>query len=410
MPEEITPEGTESPETPGGPLKGVRILDFTRAMAGPFGTMILGDLGADVVKIEPPGGDDTRGWSPPEVNGISSYFLSANRNKRSICIDLKRMESGEIIRRLVENTDVIVENFRPGTADKLGIGYGEVTRYNKSLIYCSISGYGQTGPYREKPGFDLTILARSGLMSVTGEPGRPPVKFGVPITDISAGMFAAISILSALYHRSNSGEGQYIDMSMMDSSMLLLTHQASGYFATGQDPQPMGSAHASIAPYQVYRTNDGYVSVAVGSEKLWKAFCLALGLEELIEDSRFSNNSDRVENRDSLNEIIGEFLAGKSREWTVDTLENAGVPVSPINRISDLESDAQVQERGMIAEMEHPEYGGFRTPGNIFRMSATPGVLKRAPPVLGEHTEEVLREAGIGEDKIRALLVEGVIR
>lgn len=393
-----------------GPLVGVRVLDLTRAMAGPFGTMILGDLGADVIKVEPPAGDDTRGWAPPEQNGISSYFLSVNRNKRSICLDLKKEESLEIVRKLVEDADVIVENYRPGTARKLGVGYEDLKKYNSRLIYCSISGYGQTGPYREKPGFDLTILARSGLMSVTGEPERPPVKFGVPITDISAGMFAAISILSVLYHRSDSGEGQYIDMSMMDSSMLLLSHQASGYFATGEDPKPLGSAHASISPYQVYKAKDGYVSVAVGSEKLWKNFCTALGLDKLIDDIRYSDNSSRVQNRNSLNEEIEEVIENRNMRWVVSALENAGVPVSPINRMSDLEKDEQVREREMIIDMEHPEYGKYRSLGNIFKMTSTPGSVRRSPPLLGEHTREILLEAGFDDATITKFLKSGAIR
>lgn len=344
------------------------------------------------------------------MNGVSTYFMSANRNKRSICLDLKRKESGEIIRRLVENADIVVENFRPGTAQRLGIGYERLKEYNRSLIYCSISGYGHTGPYRQKPGFDLTILARSGLMSVTGEPGRPPVKFGVPISDITAGMFAAISVLSALYHRTITGEGQFIDMSMMDSSMLLLTHQASGYLATGDDPQPLGSSHASISPYQVYRTSDGYVSIAVGSEKLWHALCETLCLDELVDDPRFSDNRNRVRNREVLNELIESVLGEMSRDSVVEALENAGIPVSPINRISDLVEDPQVLDRKMILSMKHPEYGSFRGLGNIFKMSATPGVMKKAPPLLGEHSREVLREAGFDDDAIDSFLENDVVR
>lgn len=393
-----------------GPLKGIRILDFTRAMSGPFGTMLLGDLGADVIKIEPPGGDDTRSWSPPEVNGISSYFLSANRNKRSICIDLKKKGSEEIMRDLMKRADVVVENFRPGTADRLGIGYAQTKNLNDSLIYCSISGYGQTGPYRNQPGFDLTILARSGLMSVTGEPGRAPVKFGIPITDITTGMFSAISIISALFNRKSTGKGQYIDMSMMDSSMLLLTHQATGFFATGSDPGPMGSAHSSIAPYQVYKTGNGFVSVAVGSDKLWHAFCIAMGIPEMINDPRFCNNEKRVENRDYLNERIGMAMESLSTEEVIKALDNAGVPASPINRMSDLVNDPQVRERGMFQEVVHPEYGRTVGLGNIFRMSDTPGSVRMPPPTLGEHTTEIMKELGLEDRDITDLMKKGILR
>lgn len=393
-----------SKEFGSGALSGIRVLDFSRAMTGPFGTMLLGDMGAEIVKVESPSGDDTRNWAPPEVNGISSYFLSTNRNKKSISMDLKNPEAGKIIEKLVPDFDIIVENFRPGTAERLGIDYESLRKYRNDIIYCSISGYGQTGPYREKPGLDLTVLASSGLMSVTGEPGRPPVKFGVPITDITGGMFAVIAILSALYHRSVSGEGQYIDTSMMDSSILTLTHQATSYFATGKNPEPLGSSHSSIAPYEVYGTSDGYVAVAAGTEKLWRSLCTAMDSSGLVEDPRFRENRDRVVNRDHLNDILQPLFRSRTTEEVVKLLEREGIPVSKINRISDLETDEQVNARSMITETYHPVYGRMKSLGTPFKMSLTPGSIRNPPPLLGEHTVEILKDIGFNDIDISELI------
>ncbi len=392
-----------------GALSGIKVMDFTRAMAGPFGTMLLGDLGADVMKIEPPGGDETRKWAPPYMNGVSSYFLSANRNKKSLCLDLKGEGAGEIVSAIAREADVVVENFRPGTAEKLGIGYEELRSVNPGLIYCSISGFGQSGPGKLKPGFDLTVLASSGLMSVTGEEGRPPVKFGVPVTDITAGMFAVISILGALYHRQLTGEGQYIDMSMLDASMLTLTHQATGFFATGINPGPMGSAHASIAPYQVYATSDGYISVAAGSERIWKMLCNALGLEGLMDDPLLSDNARRVENRKYLNSRLEPKFASLSTDDALSILQEGGVPVSRVNRISDLENDPQVKHRNMISEFTHPVYGSGKQLGTPFKMDRTPGSLRMPPPLLGEHTEEILDSVGYSKEAISSLIGKGTV-
>ncbi len=398
-----------SPKAKAGPLNNITVLDFSRAMAGPFCTMLLGDLGADVIKVEPEKGDDTRSWAPPEIRGMSTYFMSANRNKRSIAIDLRSPGSAEIVRRLAARADVVVENFRPGVAGRLGIGYDALSAHNRKMVYCSISGFGQSGPYRERPGFDLTVLALSGLMSLTGEEGRPPVKFGVPITDITSGLFAAVAILSALYSREETGRGQYIDMSMLDANMLTLTHQATSYFATGKNPGRLGSAHASIAPYQVYRTADGYVSVAVGSEKLWKDFCIAVGMEDLLSDPELTTNPLRVRNRAHLNSRLDPAFASITTAEAVRRLGEAGIPVAPINSVGEAAEDRQVKERGMVMETESPIYGKVRGLGTPFAMSSTPGSVRLAAPVLGEHTVAILRSLDFSDEEIGSMLAGKVV-
>jgi crotonobetainyl-CoA:carnitine CoA-transferase CaiB-like acyl-CoA transferase len=392
-----------------GSLDGITVLDFSRAMSGPFCTMILGDLGADVIKVESEKGDETRAWRPPEVQGISSYFISVNRNKRSLALDLRKEESREIVTRLIMESDVIVENFRPGVAERLAIDYESAREINDKIVYCSISGYGRTGPYSARPGFDLTILASSGLMSITGEPGRAPVKFGVPITDITSGLFASSAILSALFHRERTGKGQYIDMSMLDCNLLTLTHQAAAYFATGKNPERLGSAHSSIAPYQVFRTADSYIAVAVGSEKLWTAFCSAIGSPGLAQDPMLKSNSDRVRNRDYMLGRIEAVFSSRATAELLSALESAGVPAARINSVGEALNNEHVAERGMVTEMTHPAYGKVKTVGSPFNMSRTPGVVRSPPPLLGEHGRVILSGVGYSDAEIERLLANGVV-
>ena len=391
-----------------GPLKGVRVIDLTQAMAGPMATMTLGDLGAEVIKVEPPSGDQTRSWAPPYINGISSYYLSANRNKKSISIDLKKPDGVAILKKLLLSSDIIIENFRPGTMEKLGISYEEISAINPRIIYCSLSGYGQTGPAREWPGYDLTVLAYSGLLSLNAEEGRPPIKFGVPIADITAGLFAAISILSALYSRSYTGEGQYIDLSMLDANFSILTHQAMSYFATGKNPKHLGSAHASISPYQVFPTADGYIAMAVGTEKLWATFCKVVGREDLLEDPRYRTNMERVRNRELLaGEITKTFSAFNTGELFRKLLDS-GIPATPINTVEDAIKSDQVKERNMVTEIDSP-YGRIPLLNTPFRLSKTPGSVRLHPPALGENSIEILSAAGFSREEIEKFIKDGTV-
>jgi formyl-CoA transferase/CoA:oxalate CoA-transferase len=391
------------------PLEGIRILDFTRFMSGPFATMLLGDLGADVIKIEPPGGEDTRGWGPPWIGTDSAYFVSVNRNKRSIIIDLKKAEGLEIVKKLVEKSDVIIENFRPGVAKQLGISYDHLSNINPKLVYCSISGFGQNGPYRDKPGYDLVALAMSGLMSITGEPDRPPVKFGVPIADLTTAMLAALSIIAALLWREKTGKGQYIDMALLDVQVLLLSHQAFNYFVTGEEPKRMGSSHPNIVPYQAFETIDGYIIVAVGSEKLWKQFCNIIERTDLAENPRFKTNADRVVNRDELIKELNTIFRSKSTSFWLEKLEKGGIPVAPILTVGQVLNDEHVKYRGMVFEIQHPEAGMIKMLGTPFKLFATPGRVRYSPPTRGQHTYEILKELGYSDNEIFELKSKRVV-
>ena len=393
------------------PLEGIRVLDLSRVLAGPFCSMTLADLGAEVIKIEIPGrGDDTRAY-PPFVNSTSSYFMSINRGKKSVGLNLKTDEAREAFHRLAERSDVILENFRPGVTERLGVDYGTIRKVNPSIVYCSISSFGQTGPYKSWPGYDLIVQGMGGLMGITGEPGRPPVRIGVAVTDIGAGMWAVIGILSALRARERTGSGQYIDVSMLDCSVAWMTYVAGNYFATGTAPPRMGSAHPSIVPYQGFETKDGkYILIAAGNDRLWALLCKGMGLEKWIDDPRYATAEKRVENREELIQALeGEFKRLTREEW-LKRLRELGFPCGPVYTVDEIFSDPHVLQRGMLMEIEHEEIGRIKQIGPALKFSETRSATGIPPPNLGEHTEEVLMSiAGYSEKEIEDMRLAGAI-
>jgi crotonobetainyl-CoA:carnitine CoA-transferase CaiB-like acyl-CoA transferase len=394
----------------GPPLGGLRVLDLTRALAGPYCTMMLADLGADIIKVEPPGrGDETREWGPPFVNGESAYFMSINRNKRSVVINLKEKAGVEVLGTLARKADVLVENFRPGTAAKLGIDYRSIRRLNPKVVYCSISGFGQTGPFNERAGYDLVVFAESGQMSITGEQGRPPVKAGVAVSDIGGGMFAAFAIVSALLRRATTGEGEYIDVSLFEGQISWLTYQAGNYFATGKNPVRLGSAHPTIAPYQAFKGKDEYFVIAVGNDELWGKFCAAIGRKGLAGDPRFRTNPERVKNRLDLEKILSKVFQDRPAEEWVGKLVKAGVPSGMINPLDRVFSSPQAKARDMVVEVAHPKAGKIRQLNMPYKFGGHGFRVRMPPPLLGEHTREVLAEAGYSRPKIDKLLASEIV-
>jgi crotonobetainyl-CoA:carnitine CoA-transferase CaiB-like acyl-CoA transferase len=398
-------------QSSSGPLAGVRVLDLSRILSGPFATMIFADLGADVIKLEnTTTGDDTREWAPPYQGDQSAYFLSVNRNKRGVAVDLKTEQGRDIALRLAERADVVMENFRPGTADRLGLGYEQLSTVNPGLIYASISGFGQTGPYAAEPGYDAIAQALGGLMSVTGEADGEPVRVGNSVADLGAAMWAAIGILAALHSRHATGRGEWIDISLLDGQIASLTYLAGGYFASGDVPRRYGSAHPSIVPYQAMRTGDGHLMVAVGNDALWRRFAPLVGLAELVDDPRFATNPQRVANRTELIERIETALASKgSAEWAAE-LARAGIPAGAINSIDAALAHPQVQWRDMVLTTEHPTAGTLRMAGSPIKLSRYTATVRRPPPTLGEHTDEVLGELGYSAADIAAMRDDGAVR
>lgn len=392
-----------------GLLEGIRVLDVSRVLTGPYCSMMLADLGAEVIKIERPGrGDDTRAWGPPFLGGESAYFLSINRNKRSVTVDLKSPEGRRIVLELAARSDVFLENFAPGVADRLGIGYEAIHAANPRIVYCSISGFGQDGPYRDHPAYDIILQGMGGLQAITGEADRPPVRIGVAVADIAGGMFAAFAIAAALAHRARAAEGEHIDVSLMDCQLAWLTYMAANYFATGVDPERAGSRHPTIVPYQAFPTQDGYLNVAVGNDEIFRRFCTALGRPDLAHDPRFATNPARVEHRDELEPLLeGLFVAHTTSEWMA-LLDEHDVPAGPVYRVSDIARDAQVLARKSLLELRHAKAGTlqqFRPPFRCEheRDAHTP------PPLLGEDTETVLASLGYTGERIAALRKAGAI-
>ena len=392
-------------------LEGIRVLDLTRALAGPFCTLMLGDNGADVIKVEMPGsGDDTRKWGPPFIGEESAYFLSINRSKRSLTLNLREPQAKEIFLKLAESSDVLVENFTPGVMDRFGLGYDEVKQTNPKIVYCSISGFGQDGPYRNRPAYDQIMQGISGLMSITGEPDGEPQKIGIAVTDIGAGMWSAFAIMAALHHREQHGEGQYIDVSMMDAQVAWLTYQAAYFFANGEPPKRMGAAHPTLVPYQAFMCQDGkYINVAVGSERIWGRFCQGVHREDLQNDPEYALNSDRVRNRSKLVPMLQEyFLTRPVADW-VEDLQEANVPCGPINDLADVFADPQVLARNMYVEIPHPTLGTIKQTGLPIKFSLTPGRIDRHPPLLGEHNQEILEGLGYSVAQVDEMKENAII-
>ena len=384
-------------------LQGLRVLDLSRVLAGPYCTMILADLGAEVIKIEPPGeGDDSRAFAP-FIGNESAYFMSLNRGKKSIVLNLKNEKDKAAFLELVRIADVLVENYRPGTMEKLGLGYEELREINPRLVYAAISGFGHTGPYSQRPAYDMIVQAMGGIMSITGEPNRPPTRVGTSVGDITAALFGTIGILTALNVRNTDGTGQKVDIGMLDCQVAILENAIARYEVTGQAPKPMGSRHPSIAPFEAYPTKDYFVIIPAGNDTLWAKLCNILGITQYIDDPRFKTNRDRVANVEILYDLLGEVTKTRTTDEWMDILETGGVPVGPINTIDKVVADPQVLAREMIVEITHPVAGPMKIAGNPIKLSDTPGKVSEPAPLLGQHTDWVLRDVlGWDDERIAA--------
>ena len=395
---------TDPSPTVDGPLAGLTVLDLTRVLSGPYCTMMLGDMGARVIKVEQPGkGDDTRGWGPPFQNGESAYFMSINRNKESVTLNFKHPEGRAVLDGLIARADVLVENFRPGTLSRQGLGYDDLAASHPRLVYCSISGFGQTGPRRTEPGYDAVMQGEGGLMSITGPPDGTPYRLGVAIADIVSGMFAAYGVAMGLFARERTGRGQFIDVGMLDSVAAVLTYQAGICFATGEAPPRLGNQHPTIVPYETFSAADGDIVVAAGNDSLFVKFCAVLETPGLAEDPRFVANRGRIEHQDALRPLLADRIRTRPRQQWIAALKQAGVPCGGVRDLAEVLSDPQLVERMMVLPMTHPKAGPIQVLGVPVKMADTAGSVRTPPPVLGQHTHAVLSELGYDGDQIDAL-------
>jgi crotonobetainyl-CoA:carnitine CoA-transferase CaiB-like acyl-CoA transferase len=392
-------------------LKSLRVIDFSRVVAGPYSTMLLGDMGAEIIKVERPGtGDDSRSWGPPSRGEVSTYFLGLNRNKKSIAIDLATEDGKALARELVAGADVVVESFRPGVMERLGLDYATLSADHPQLIYCAISAFGQDGPYKARPGYDLMVSALGGLMSITGTPGGTPVKTGVALIDVATGLHAALGVLAALNHRNATGQGQRVDISLLGTELAILINAASQYLIGGSVAEPQGSAHANVVPYEAFPTSGGHVLLGSPNDKLFGVIAETLGHPEWKTDPRFATNGARVSHRDELIPLIAAETARESAAHWVDVFSRSGAPVAPINRIDAVFKDPQVQHLDQVAEVEHPLYGKYPVVTSALRMSATPPVVGDAAPRLGQHTTEILGGGlGLSDERIARLIADGIV-
>lgn len=389
-------------------LEGVRVLDCSQILAGPFCSMLLADMGADVVKIEKPnGGDDTRRMGPPFIDTESAAFLAMNRNKRSIVLNFKEQSGVQAMKTLVKDADIVIENYRTGTMDRLGLGYKDLNNINPGIIYCSISGFGRTGPYANRGGFDLVAQGMSGLMSITGVPNSPPVKVGVPIADMNAGMFATYGILTAYINKLRTKKGQYLEISLLEAAIAYTVWESAGYFATGDIAEPLGSSHRNSAPYQALKTKDGHINIGAPNQSNWERFANAIERTDLVARNEFKDNASRLVNRESLEVELELTLTTKSSGEWLEVLEKCGVPAGPILNVSEVWNDPQIQARNMEVTLEHPTAGKIKNIGLAAKLYSTPGRITKPAPLLGQHTREVLMNAGYSKKNIEALVDSG---